>query len=44
MPYVYNQAVRVVIRVDIRVVDIEEEGVKRIVVRIYKLLLQDILM
>jgi hypothetical protein len=34
MPYVYNQAVRVVIRVDIRVVDIEEEGVKRIVVRI----------
>lgn len=34
MPYVYNQAVRVVIRVDIRVVDIEEEGVKRIVVQI----------
>ncbi len=34
MPCVYNQAVRVAIKVDVRVVDTEEEGVKGIVVRI----------
>jgi hypothetical protein len=34
MPCVYNQAVRVAIEVDVRVVDTEEEGVKGIVVRI----------
>jgi hypothetical protein len=31
---VYNQAVRVAIKVEVRVVDTEEEGVKGIVVRI----------
>jgi hypothetical protein len=34
MPCVYNQAVRVAIEADVRVVDTEEEGVKGIVVRI----------
>ena len=34
MPCVYNQAVKVAIEVDVRVVDTEEQGVKGIVVRI----------
>ena len=34
MPCVYNQAVRVAIGVDVRVVDTEEESAKKIVVRI----------